>query len=167
MSTDDPYEMLQSPPQTPEDELCQCAGDRPIKLMQHWAGFNPVHCLDCNLEVPPERLPLDREQVNDIAYWARGFAAIDWLWTASGAYELWAREQLSDIGSSVNALGRRVARQLDGLRRCYYWYFQDESAEDYAPISRCPSCGVEMAEYTGGIFLQRICEDCRIVTSGE
>lgn len=167
MSTQDPYEMLLPPPQTPEDELCRCTGDRPIKLMQHWAGFNPVHCLDCNLEVPPERLRPDCEQVDAMAYWARVFAAIDWLWTASGAYESWARDQLSDIGSPVNTLGRQVAGQLDGLRRCYYWYFQDESADDYSPISHCPSCDAEMAEYAGGIFLQRICEDCSIVASGE
>ena len=36
-------------------------------------------------------------------------------------------EQLADITSAVNILGREVQSELNGTHRCYYWYFQDQS----------------------------------------
>jgi hypothetical protein len=43
----------------------------PVKLMtmRQVAGFNPIHCLDCNLEVPPERLSLTADLAEEIASW--------------------------------------------------------------------------------------------------
>ncbi len=57
----DPYFKLRSPEPTPPDELCTCLGVPPIKLMCA-LGYNPVHCMDCNLEVPPERLGFDAQR---------------------------------------------------------------------------------------------------------
>jgi predicted nucleic acid-binding Zn ribbon protein len=166
MTPNDPCEKLKPPEPTPESELCRCPGDRPVKLM-HALSFNPVHCLDCNLEVPPDRLKLTQHLVDALAHWNWIDGAIDRLWLDSGPYESWAKVQLSDIHNGINTEGRKVVEQIAEIRKCYYWYFQDQSADDYSPISTCPCCGKKFSEYKAGIFLQLICEECRIVTVGE
>src|SRR5205823_5984939 len=61
----DPYFMLRAPPPTPENEICSCRDDPPIKLMSlALLSENPIHCLRCNLEIPPERLRLDQPLVD-------------------------------------------------------------------------------------------------------
>jgi len=67
--TNDVYERLRPP--EPAEDVCSCPGEPPIKLMtiRDVRGFNPIHCLDCNLEVPPERLAIDRRLVEAIASW--------------------------------------------------------------------------------------------------
>jgi hypothetical protein len=93
----DIYERLHSPGPTLEDELCACVDEPPIKLMSTGGiGFNPIHCLKCNLELRPERLGLSSELVDAIAEWYRTYGAIDALELASGPYESWARSQLLD-----------------------------------------------------------------------
>jgi hypothetical protein len=58
----DIYARLRAPAATLPDEICSCS-ERPIKLM--WAlSENPIHCLDCNLEIVPEALPLPPELVD-------------------------------------------------------------------------------------------------------
>lgn len=166
MSHNDPYLKLRAPGPTPPDEICRCAGEPPIKLMSA-LGYNPLHGLDCNLEVPPETLALPGGLVEAIDAWRSVHDAIYCLWLDSGAYEAWAEAQLADINSDVNVRGREVAVALNRIRRCYYWTFQDETAEGFRPVSHCPACGKRMATYDGGLFTQRICESCRIVTIGE
>lgn len=55
---------------------------------------NPIHCLQCNLEVPPARLGFDEDLVNAVAGWLRTYAAIDALELESRDYEQWARSEL-------------------------------------------------------------------------
>ncbi len=160
------YHKLRPPRASPEDELCLCADSPPIKLMCT-LGQNPTHCMNCNLEVRPEVLKPDPPTVDAIAYWLWIYDAIDRSWLDSAEYEEWAREQLSDISSPVNIRGRDVQQDLNNVRRCYYWYFQDQSADDYEPISSCPSCGRPMQAYEHGIFKQSVCEHCSIATVGE
>ena len=51
------YVRLRPPAPTPADELCSCPQGTPTKLMSAGGlGFNPLHCLRCNLEVRPERI---------------------------------------------------------------------------------------------------------------
>jgi len=162
----DPYNKLRPLEATPDDELCTCENNPPIKLMCA-LGYNPVNCVNCNLEVRPEILQPDPQLVDAIAHWRWIYDAIDHLWLDSAEYEQWAREQLSDISSPVHKHGRHVQQELNNLRRCYYWVFQDQSADDYEPISNCPSCGRPMLDYEHGIFKQLVCEQCSIVTVGE
>jgi predicted nucleic acid-binding Zn ribbon protein len=166
MDAPDPYGKLQPPPPTPDDEICRCVGAPPIKLMCA-LSYNPIHCMDCNLEVRPETLALKEPLVEAIAFWRSIHDAIYELWLASGEYESWAQEQLADIASPVNREGRAVQVDLNGARRCYYWYFQDQSAEDYQTITCCPVCGDTLNVYPGVIFKQLICETCSIVTPGD
>ena len=167
MANEDRYFKLYPPPRTPANELCTCPGTPPLKLM-FALSYNPIHCMDCNLEVPPERLDLKSDLVEAVANWRQIHDALDHLWLDSGEYENWAWQQLLDISSSTNRRGRAVQQVLSAtIRRCYYWYPQDQSADDYTPITHCPACGQLMDDYTQGIFLQRVCETCSIVAAGE
>ncbi|HEY3185118.1 MAG TPA: hypothetical protein VGJ77_19920 [Gaiellaceae bacterium] len=44
-SQTDIYERLRPPALTPEEKLCSCTGEPPIKLMtmRQVSGFNPIH----------------------------------------------------------------------------------------------------------------------------
>jgi predicted nucleic acid-binding Zn ribbon protein len=130
-------------------------------------GANPIHCLDCNREVALESLPLDVRLIDRIASWRSVAVALDHLWLDSGQYEDWARGELSDIHSAVNRRGREVRRELDQLRRCYYWWFQDESVDDFQPRRDCPDCGRPFQLHEGRLLKQFVCEACSLVTSGE
>lgn len=158
-------ELLQPPTPTPTDEICQCQGAKPVKLMCA-LGYNPIHCIDCNLEVDPADLALTECVVRGIAFWRSMHDAIDRLWLASGEYEEWAQCQLSDINSPINRLGRKARADLDPIRRCYYWFFQDQSADDFEPDTHCPVCGAAFVPYDGGIFPQYLCEACSIIIVG-
>ena len=161
----DPYLKLRPPPATPFDELCHCPGHPAIKLMCA-LNYNPLHCLDCNLEIEPASLLLPVQLVESIAAWRSNYDAIDRLWLESGEYEAWAKAQLSDITSPINVGGMRLRAQLDVVRRCYLWYFQDQSVDPFMPMTYCPNCGNGFIAYHSGIFAQYICEDCSIVTVG-
>ncbi len=133
------FAKLLPPEPTPEDEICRHQG-RPIKLM-YALSYNPIHCMDCNLEIPLDTLPLSLETIELIAQWRDVYSAIDHLWLDSEEYEVWAKEQLSTIASAVNVRGRRVQHVLNDVRRCYYAFFQDQSFETYSSIRFCPMCG--------------------------
>ena len=157
---------LRSPEPTPEEELCRCEDRPPIKLMSPLTE-NPIHCMNCNLEVPPETLALSGEAVDKVVRWNALYHAIDVLWLDSGAYEAWARGQLADITSAVNTRGREVQSVLNDTHHCYYRYFQDQSADEYHPLRSCPVCGDALLDYPPGIFFQRVCERDSIVVAGE
>ena len=159
------YAKPRPPAPTHDEELCHCLDTPPIKLM-HALSWNPLHCMHCNLEVPAEPLALSPHLVEEMSAWNEIYHAIYILWLDSGAYEAWAREQLADITSTVNARGRDVQRDLNEIRRCYYWYFQDQSADNYCPLRSCPVCGDALQDYTAGIFLQRVCDRDSIVVVG-
>jgi len=127
-------------------------------------SYNPLHCIDCNLEVLPESLSLSDTLVERIASWRNLYDAIDRLWLDSEEYEAWAGSQLADIGNRVNKLGMAVRRDLDVVRRCYYWYFQDQSKEGFKSITNCPICQNRFSVYRAGIFPQYLCEQCSIIT---
>jgi predicted nucleic acid-binding Zn ribbon protein len=165
MASSDPYFKLRPPQPTPEDEICKCEGVKPVKLMQA-LGFNPLHCIDCNLEILPESLALSEPLVEDIVEWARLYEAIHALWLDSGPYEGWAKDQLSDIESPANQRGLDVRKKLEKIRPCYYRYFQDQSADDFKAATICPSCGGSLTPYLQGIFPQLICQSCKIIMAG-
>lgn len=162
---DNKYSKLRPPLPTPPEEICSCLDSPPIKLM-YALGDNPIHCMNCNLEVDPATLDLPADLVEETAYWRWIHGAIYALWLASGEYEEWARMQLSDISNPLNQQGRQIQANLNPIRRCYYWYFQDQSADDFEPLVPCPSCGSQLKLYTDGIFEQRICDACSIVVPG-
>ena len=116
----DPYLRLRTPPPTPSDEICRCSDTPPVKLMTA-LGANPLHCMRCNLEVPPEALPLPIELVGPLADWAQVHDALDRLWLDSGPYEAWALEELINPSSPSNKRGFDIRSDIERVRRCYYW----------------------------------------------
>ncbi len=159
------YARLEPPEFAPSYELCRCT-DSPLKLMSTLSA-SPLHCMACHRDVPTERLALSRPVAEALADWRHSYDALDWLWLEAGSYEQWAREQLSDLGSAANVRGRLVQQAIDRVRRCYYWYFQDQTLPDFQPITRCPVCGETMETYSRGVYAQRICERDSIVTIGD
>jgi predicted nucleic acid-binding Zn ribbon protein len=160
---DDPLDRLRPPSATPDDEICSCGPGIPIKLMCV-LSYNPICCVGCNLERAPATLGLDEMLVQEIAYWRGIYDGIYLMWLDSAEYEEWARAQLVDLSSPVNRRGRALRANLDRLTRCYYWLFEDVSADDYMPLAECPSCGGawDACIYRPG---HRVCEPCSLVTA--
>lgn len=102
------YAKLRPREPTPDKELCRCLDTPPIKLM-HVLTENPLHCMNCNLEVPVETLALPQRIVEGISHWNEIYHATYMLWLDSGAYEAWAREQFTDITSTVNTRGETLS----------------------------------------------------------
>ena len=161
----DPYARLRPPSPTSEAELCPLPLASPLKLMPALA-YNPVHCMDCNLEVPPSVLALPPGVIDELADWTAVYNAIDSLWLDSGAYERWAADQLADVSSPVNVRGLALRERIAPIRTCYYWLFQDESRADFRPVEACPRCRGSFRSYPGGVISQMVCDECGIVTVG-
>ena len=167
--TPDDYKRLRPPPPTPGDEICACPASTPVKLVS-MGGLNsdPVHCLNCNLEVSPERLGFGEKLADEIANWLLTYSAIDALELASGPYESWARAELLDPSSEPNREGLRLARELSQFRRCYFWFWQPGAADEgWEPRTSCPVCHGPLVPYDEGIFRQLLCERDRLVVEGE
>ena len=165
MPTSDPYFKLRPPHPTAAEDVCDCPHTPPIKLMTALTS-HPLHCSDCNREVAPETLKLNAQLIEHIAAWHSMADALYRLWIDSGEYAAWAAAQLTDITSAVNTRGLELQRQLDPIRRCYLWYFQDQSVEQFVPITACPRCRQPLSAYSQGIFPQLLCEPCHIVMAG-
>jgi hypothetical protein len=128
---------------------------------------NPIYCLDCNREVAPERLALAAELADDLAGWRSVHGAIEMLELDSGPYELWAQEQLLDPASATNAEGLALARRVNDLNRCYFWFFDAHTEDGWTPRAACPICGGPLQLYERGIFPQLLCERDGVVVTGE
>lgn len=162
MTTEERYWKLQPPGPTPPAEICVCSGFSPVKLSSV-LSYNPINCVTCNLEIHIESLDLPTHIVDEVAYWRNIHDAVYRLWLDSNDYESWAATQLSDIHSYVNRLGLAARASVDRVRRCYYLFFQDQSADEYRPLSACPSCSAPPVNHTYGTFRYRVCESCGIV----
>ena len=163
MATGDPYWRLRDREPIPVEGVCACAGVVPVKLCPAVASTNPILCMACNLEVPPERLAFPEEVVDDLAYWKQLHDALVRLHLDSKEYESWAAARLADVQGRVNVLGRAVRLALEPFRRCYLQYFTDDTNERYFPPAVCPSCGRLSQDAEHGRLRQRVCEPCSLV----
>jgi hypothetical protein len=89
----DPYFKLRPQPSTTEDQLCDCKIIKEVYLA-HKLGNNPVHCLQCNGEVLPEKLGFGKEIAETVASWNFVYGALYQLWLDSGEYEVRSRDRL-------------------------------------------------------------------------
>jgi hypothetical protein len=153
----DPYWKLRPLPPTPEDEICSCTGSPAVALQPHLSP-NPLACLACNLEVPPERIGFSSELAEGLAHWQRFHDCFEFLWLDSGEFESWARAQLENPSSPVNTRAFRLVAELNESCRVYYSWFQDTTAEGFRPITECPKCRAPLVK-AGTRWL---CEPCSI-----
>jgi ribosomal protein S27AE len=160
MSDSDPYWKLRPMPPTPEDEICACTSSPPVVLQPHLSP-NPLSCLVCNLEVPPERIGFSSALAEALAFWRTFHDCFYHLWLDSGEFESWARAQLETPESPVNTRGLRLVAELNRSRRAYYWWFQDSGVETFQPATHCPRCATPLAS-AGQRWL---CESCSIVVA--
>jgi predicted nucleic acid-binding Zn ribbon protein len=157
---DDPYWKLKPPAPTPAHEICSCLDHHPIVLQCH-LSYNPISCLECNLEVPPERIGFSAQLAEDLAFWRTFHDSFHHLWLESAEFESWAFEQLSNPTSSVNTRGLALSDALNSHRRCYYWWFQDSGADDFQPTTKCPQCPLPLTSRS----IRLVCEVCSIVVA--
>src|SRR3954469_5037431 len=156
MTSPDPYARLRPPKPTPDDERCVCS-DSPSIVLRSVLTPNPLGCLTCNLEVPPDLLGFPEELSDALAAWRSLHDSIYILWLRSGDLETSAKQQLESPTSPVNERGLQLASQLSAYRQCYYWWFADPDEE--STHSSCVRCGGELQPAPRG----RSCESCRIV----
>jgi hypothetical protein len=161
----DPYGRLRPPPATPESEICTCALLTPVLLQPH-LSLNPLSCARCNLEVPPDRIGFDEKVSSTLAYWQRLHDCFYFLWLDSGDFEQWAMKQLCDPLSVVNSRGVELADTISKFRRCYLWWFQEEGADDWMSLKKCPRCMAPLEIRFKGERPQGgslwVCEQCSI-----
>ena len=162
----DPFLRLRAPAPKSPDDLCGCDDQPPMKLMQA-RGYNPLYCMRCHREVPPERLALTVRMTDAIADWCSVYDAIDRLWLDSGAYEQWAARELATLESAVNVRGLALRATLDPVRRCYYWLFDDTLSPRDDDPRRYPICDEAMTPFVGSRGAQRVCERCSLVAADD
>ena len=155
----DPYALLRPAPPTAPDELCVCEGSPPL-LLRSDLGPNPMACAKCNLEVAPERLGLSSGLAEALAHWRSFHDCFYLLWLDSGEFEEWARGELSNPQSPVNARGLALRVELEELRRSYYWWFQDVGVDDFLPLHHCPNCRHDLSEVQ---LVGLVCEGCSVL----
>ena len=117
--TSDPYDRLRPAAPTPANEVCSCSPGTPIMLMTA-LGDNPIHCLNCNLEVDPISISLPEAMVDQVAQWQWIAGAFEALELDSGPYEAMAQAELLNLGSPVHLSRRRSDRGVR-LDRSHPW----------------------------------------------
>jgi hypothetical protein len=122
---------------------------------------NPLFCVECNGEVPAERLGFDAEFAEQIANWLSVYDSLYRLWLDSGEYEAWAADRLLDPQGQVSQAGMDIVARLNDLVPTYYWWFMDTEAAEEENPSSCPLCSGPLRECEDRNF--RVCAACRIL----
>jgi hypothetical protein len=155
----DPYWRLRPARPTPDDEVCRCPPGGAV-MLRDGLSDNPLFCVTCNGEIPPERLGFDARFAEKIANWLSVNDSLYLLWLDSGEYEAWATARLSDPHGQVNRRGREIVARLNAIAPAYFWWFIDNEAAE-PELGSCPICSGPLGEVTGREF--RVCPTCRIL----
>jgi hypothetical protein len=130
-------------------------------MLRDGLSHNPLFCVACNGEVPPERLGFDARFAEEIASWLSVADSLYRLWLDSGEYEAWAAARLSDRHGQVNRTGLDIVARLNELVPAYHWWFVDTDAAEAEKPTACPLCSGPLRGYEGRDF--RACAACRIL----
>ena len=152
----DVYEKLRAF-RAPDDDLCDCAEVTDLTL-KHVFTDNPLNCLYCNGEVPPERIELAPELVDPIARWNRLAGAFYELWLDSGEWEEYAAAQLRDPSGRLVEDGLDIVRRLSADRPTFYSWISEEGVTH----AGCPRCSAPLQPVATRVGARRLCIDCRI-----
>lgn len=155
---DDPFWKLKPVPATPLDQVCNCAVDAPYMLLQR-LGPNPIVCMHCKREVPPETSGFTPKQAEAIASWNSLYSCFYLLWLDSAEYETWSQHELEDPESALNARSVSLVQSLSSTHPTYYSWFESPGDEDWEPLSSCPLCKSRLRKH--GDYL--LCDSCHVV----
>ena len=122
-------------------ESCTCDTVRGLILVDLLTD-NPLHCSTCRREVDPKRLSLTVLETESVADWFGAASALHRLWLHSGAYEDYAKVQLSDPQGQINRDGIQLAHMLSARVPTRLWLFRD--TDDGEP-TQCPVCSRPLA----------------------
>jgi predicted nucleic acid-binding Zn ribbon protein len=131
-------------------------------MLRDGLSDNPLFCVECGGEVPPERVGFDAKFAEEIANWLSTYDSLYRLWLDSGEYEEWATSRLLDPSGQVNTRGREIVSRLNSIVPAYYWWFVDTDAGEDALLNTCPVCSCELATFESKPF--RVCAACRILS---
>ena len=134
-----PYRKLE--PEPPGD-ICTCRSNSGLILVSLMTS-NPLHCIQCKGEIPPQWLELKASLVEAIASWRDTHDSLYWLWLESGAYEQWAKSELLNAKGAMNQDGLQIRCDLHSILQCEYWWFTD--SDDPEPTN-CPVCTSALSE---------------------
>jgi len=154
----DPYIRLRPAGPTADEDVCRCPSGTEVTLRDGMTD-NPLVCLTCNGEVPPERLGFSGELADEISDWLSVYDSLYRLWLDSGEYEQWAAARLSDADGAVNTRGREIVARLNEIVPAYYWWSVDTDASE--PLAACPVCSGPLRQFADRDF--QVCSACRIL----
>jgi hypothetical protein len=159
-SESDPYWRLRPPGATPVEDVCHCANLIAVILL-NGLTYNPLCCIACKGEIPPERIGFDESLAEVIAFWLSVYDSLYRLWLDSGEYETWAAERLSDPSGSINREGREIVARLNEFVPAYYWWFVNSETDDQEIARPCPVCAGRLERFPKTNL--QLCPVCRIV----
>ena len=146
-------------------ERCKCEEKFPVKIMFAFSE-SVICCMNCNLEVGGKKFD-ELERSSEFKSWKSEYKSIYELWLASGDYEAWAGEELSNPKSKLNRSGLELTRIVGGISKCYYWLHSTETMSFQENSAICPNCEEEMKIFNGRAPMQMYCDHCCIVVTGE
>jgi len=150
----DPYLKLKPRGTTPPEDRCTCSELHAVYLA-HVLTDNPIQCLSCRGEVPPERIGFDSEVTELIANWNTVYGSVYALWLDSGEYESWAETELLGKDSPINVRGMTARKKLSEYVPTKYLWFWSESK----PV-QCPICSSTLQIVDG----DRVgCNSCEVL----
>jgi hypothetical protein len=117
---------------------------------------NPLACLVCGLEVPPERIGFSSDLAEALAVWRMFHDSFYYLWLDSGEFESWAKAQLENPASAVNTRGLELVKRLNEHHRAYYCWFNSSCERDVPRF--CQRCNTVLLETRSRL----LCEACSI-----
>lgn len=148
--------------QATNGDMCKCPGRPPI-VLQSTLSTNPIACADCNLEV---KINLSDELTEEINAWQEQFDSLYIRWLNSGDDEKFAADQLSSPTSEINIMGLTLTRRIMQTHSCYYWWFLDNSTDNYERLAKCPICNEDLVKRANKFNLDTYtCERCNIIVA--
>ena len=150
------------------NEACAC-GTKRVIVLSVTLTRDDLPCGSCGGTIPVDKVTGPREAIHLLRRWVDEAFAIETLWFASGEYADWAKGELDNPKSKVNALGRQVAQKLTPAIAT--WLYSAPHAEARQAVDKyldhCPACK-DPTEPTGLIPKFGLgCKKCRVAGSSE
>ncbi|MCF6351203.1 MAG: Zn-ribbon-containing protein [Flavobacteriaceae bacterium] len=138
-------------------------------LRNGWSS--PLICGDTYNAMPLYKIPYtdkDKKSYDNINFWNNDYERLSGLWL-NGVYEEFAQEELQNITSKINTIGRELCKKIEKITQIPTYYFlfnyRDWSKEeDYQ--RKCPITKKEwlIKDKTSEDFIAFKCDESRLVS---